>query len=136
MGYGYWLIWLVFYQVKHQDNTILDITLKPSIFGWLFYYLYDMNFYLSFILLLCVSNLIFASFPIVEMMPDPNEGLYKTVGYFMGMFLLIFGVIIAYAYNNKTMLKSAWKGFLTIVGAFIIYLTVLFVLYSYFPDDF
>jgi len=95
-----------------------------------------MNFYLSFILLLCVSNLIFASFPIVEMMPDPNEGLYKTVGYFMGMFLLIFGVIIAYAYNNKTMLKSAWKGFLTIVGAFIIYLTVLFVLYSYFPDDF
>ena len=95
-----------------------------------------MNFYLSFILLLCVSNLIFASFPIVEMMPDPNEGLYKTVGYFMGIFLLIFGVIIAYAYNNKTMLKSAWKGFLTIVGAFIIYLTVLFVLYSYFPDDF
>ena len=95
-----------------------------------------MNFYLSFILLLCVSNLIFASFPIVEMMPDPNEGLYKTVGYFMGMFLLIFGVIIAYAYNNKTMLKSAWKGFLTVVGAFILYLTVLFVLYSYFPDDF
>ena len=95
-----------------------------------------MNFYLSFILLLCVSNLIFASFPIVEMMPDPNEGLYKTVGYFMGMFLLIFGVIIAYAYNNKTMLKFAWKGFLTLVGAFILYLTVLFVLYSYFPDDF
>ena len=95
-----------------------------------------MNFYLSFILLLCVSNLIFASFPIVEMMPDPNEGLYKTVGYLMGVFLLIFGVIIAYAYNNKTMLKSAWKGFLTLVGAFILYLTVLFVLYSYFPDDF
>ena len=95
-----------------------------------------MNFYLSFILLLCVSNLIFASFPIVEMMPDPNEGLYKTVGYFMGMFLLIFGVIIAYAYNNKTMLKSAWKGFLTVVGAFVLYLIVLFVLYSYFPDDF
>jgi len=34
------------------------------------------------------------------------------------------------------MLKSAWKGFLTLVGAFILYLTVLFVLYSYFPDDF
>ena len=89
-----------------------------------------------FIVLSCISTLVFASFPIVEVMPDPNEGLYKTVGYFMGMFLLIFGVIIAYAYNNKTMLKSAWKGFLTVVGAFILYLTVLFVLYSYFPDDF
>jgi hypothetical protein len=89
-----------------------------------------------FIVLSFISTLVFASFPIVEVMPDPNEGLYKTVGYFLGMFLLIFGVIIAYAYNNKTMLKSAWKGFLTLVGAFILYLSVLFVLYSYFPDDF
>ena len=95
-----------------------------------------MNFFFSFSLLFFIPNLIFAAFPIIEVMPDPNEGLYKTVGYFMGMFLLIFGVIIAYAYNNKTMLKSAWKGFLTVVGAFILYLTVLFVLYSYFPDDF
>ena len=95
-----------------------------------------MKFFFSFSLLLFISNLIFASFPITEVLPDPNQGLYKTVGYFMGMFLLIFGVIIAYAYNNKTMLKSAWKGFLTVVGAFILYLTVLFVLYSYFPDDF
>ena len=94
------------------------------------------EFFLSLILLLCVSKISFASFPITEVLPDPNQGLYKTVGYFMGMFLLIFGVIIAYAYNNKTMLKSAWKGFLTLVGAFILYLTVLFVLYSYFPDDF
>ena len=91
---------------------------------------------LPFIVLSFISNSVFAAFPIVEVMPDPNEGLYKTVGYFMGMFLLIFGVIIAYAYNNKTMLKSAWKGFLTVVGAFILYLSVLFVLYSYFPDDF
>ena len=70
-----------------------------------------MKFFLSFSLLFFISNLIFASFPITEVLPDPNEGLYKTVGYFMGMFLLIFGVIIAYAYNNKTMLKSEWKGF-------------------------
>jgi uncharacterized membrane protein len=83
-----------------------------------------------------ISTSVFAAFPIIGVMPDPNERLYKTVGYFMGMFLLIFGVIIAYASNNKTMLKSAWKGFLTVVGAFILYLTVLFVLYSYFPDDF
>ena len=95
-----------------------------------------MKKFLSFILSLFISNLIFASFAITEVLPDPNEGLYKRVGYLMGMFLLIFGVIIAYAYNNKTMLKSAWKGFLTVVGAFILYLTVLFVLYSYFPDDF
>ena len=90
----------------------------------------------SIFVLLGVSNLIFAAFPVPEVIPESNERLYKTVGYFMGMFLLIFGVIIAYAYNNKTMLKSAWKGFLTVAGAFIIYLTVLFVLYSYFPDDF
>ena len=54
----------------------------------------------------------------------------------MGMFLLIFGVIIAFAYNNKIMLRSAWKGFLTVIGIFVLYLTILFVMYSYFPDDF
>jgi hypothetical protein len=102
----------------------------------LFSYFYLMKRIFPFITLSFISTSIFAAFPIAEVLPDPNEGLYKTVGYFMGMFLLIFGVIIAYAYNNKTMLKSAWKGFLTVVGAFILYLTVLFVLYSYFPDDF
>ena len=83
-----------------------------------------------------IQNLSFASFPIAELMSDPNDGLYKTVGYLMGMFLLVFGVIIAYAYNNKTMLKSAWKGFLTVIGFFVLYITFLFVLYSYFPDDY
>ena len=91
---------------------------------------------LSIIVLLCTSNLIFAAFPVAEVMPDPYEGLYKTVGYLMGMFLLVFGVIIAYAYNNKIMLRSAWKGFLTVIGIFVLYLTVLFVLYSYFPNDY
>jgi len=91
---------------------------------------------LFIIVLLCISNLIFASFPITEVLSDPNEGLYKTVGYFMGMFLLIFGVIIAYAYNNKTMLKSAWKGFLTVIVAFVLYLLILFSLYFFAPGDF
>ena len=90
---------------------------------------------ISIVVLLCISNLIFAAFPVAELISDPNQGLYKTVGFVMGMFLLVFGVIIAYVYNNKTMLKSAWKGFLTVVGAFILYLTLLFVLYIYFPDD-
>jgi hypothetical protein len=90
----------------------------------------------SIIVLFCISNSIFAAFPVAELMLDPNEGLYKRVGYFMGMFMLIFGVIIAYAYNNKIMLRSAWKGFLTVIGIFVLYLTVLFVLYSYFPDDY
>ena len=90
----------------------------------------------SIIVLLCISNLIFASFPITEVLPERNEGLYKTVGFLMGMFLLIFGVIIAFAYNNKIMLRSAWKGFLTVIGIFVLYLTILFVMYSYFPDDF
>ena len=91
---------------------------------------------LSLITLLCVSANVFAAFPVAEIMPDPNEGLYKTVGYFMGMFMLIFGVIIAYAYNNKTMLKAAWKGFLTVIGAFILFLAVRFILYFYSPSDF
>ena len=91
---------------------------------------------LFFIFICTIISPIYAAFPVAEVMPDPNEGLYKTVGYLMGMFLLVFGVIIAYAYNNKTMLKSAWKGFLTIAGAFILYLITLFVLYNYFPDDF
>tara|TARA_B110000908_G_C10076591_1_gene367600 strand:- start:98 stop:394 length:297 start_codon:yes stop_codon:yes gene_type:complete len=89
-----------------------------------------------FITLSFISTSIFAAFPVLEVMPDPNEGIHKTVGYMMGMFMLIFGVIIAYAYNNKTMVKAAWKGFLTVIGAFILYLILLFVLYSFFPSDF
>ena len=83
-----------------------------------------------------IQNLSFASFPIAELMSDPNDGLYKTVGYLMGKFLLVFRVIIAYAYNDKTMLKSDWKGILSLIGFFVLYITFLFVLYSYFPDDF
>ena len=89
---------------------------------------------LSIIVLLCISSLIFAAFPIAEVFTDPNEGLYKRVGYFMGMFMLIFGVIIAYAYNNKVMVKAAWKGFLTVVIAFILYVAILFILYNFVPE--
>jgi Mn2+/Fe2+ NRAMP family transporter len=90
----------------------------------------------SLVILICLSVNIFAAFPIVELLPDPNEGIHKTVGYFMGMFLLIFGVIIAYAYNNKTMVRAAWKGFLTVIGAFVLYLLILFSLYMFAPGDF
>ena len=89
---------------------------------------------LSIIVLLCISSLIFAAFPIAEVFTDPNEGLYKRVGYFMGMFMLIFGVIIAYAYNNKIMVKAAWKGFLAVVIAFILYVAILFILYNFVPE--
>tara|TARA_B110000003_G_C16644212_1_gene531373 strand:- start:2356 stop:2655 length:300 start_codon:yes stop_codon:yes gene_type:complete len=91
---------------------------------------------LSLIVCVFISASIFAAFPVTEVMPDPNEGLYKTVGYFMGMFMLIFGVIIAYAYNNKTMLKAAWKGFITVIVAFVLYLLILFSLYFFAPSDF
>jgi len=91
---------------------------------------------LSLIVCVFISASIFAAFPVVGVMPDPNEGLYKTVGFIMGMTMLIFGVIIAYAYNNKTMLKAAWKGFLTVIGAFVLFLVVSFILYFYFPSDF
>jgi len=104
--------------------------------GGFFYYLYTMKRVLPLVVLLLISTSIFASFPIPEIMTDPNEGIHKTVGYLMGMFMLIFGVIIAYAYNNKTMVKAAWKGFLTVVGIFVLYLIILFVLYSFFPSDF
>ena len=50
--------------------------------------------------------------------------------------MLIFGVIIAYAYNNKIMVKAAWKGFLTVVLLFVLFVATLFILYSASPDDF
>ena len=84
--------------------------------------------------LLCISNLIFAAFPVAELMPDPNKGLYKKLGYFMGMFMLIFGVVIAYAYDNKIMVKAAWKGFLTVVIFFILYVATLFIMYNFVPE--
>jgi hypothetical protein len=78
----------------------------------------------------------FASFPVSEIVQDPNEGIYKTIGYSMGMFMLIFGVIIAYAYNNKIMIKSAWRGFLTVVAIFILFVITLFVFFNSIPEDF
>ena len=81
-------------------------------------------------------NIAFASFPVVDSISDPNEGIYKTIGYFMGMFMLVFGIIIAYAYNNKIMIKSAWKGFLTVIGLFVLFVTLLFTLFYFFPEDF
>ena len=89
-----------------------------------------------FIFICTIISPIYAAFPVVEIFTDPNEGIYKTAGYFLGMFMLIFGVIIAYAYNNKIMIKAAWKGFLTIVVLFILFVTTLFILYSASPDDF
>ena len=93
-----------------------------------------MKIILTFASLLVVISC-YGSFPVLEVLQDPNEGIYKTAGYFLGMFLLIFGVIIAYAYNNKIMVKSAWKGFLTVVGIFILFVATLFILYSASPDS-
>ena len=90
----------------------------------------------SLIFIGAIASPIYSAFPVVEIFTDPNEGIYKTAGYFLGMFMLIFGVIIAYAYNNKIMIKAAWKGFLTIVVLFILFVTTLFILYSASPDDF
>jgi uncharacterized membrane protein len=90
----------------------------------------------SFIFISAIALPIYAAFPIAEIFTDPNEGLYKRVGYFLGMFMLIFGVVIAYAYNNKIMVKAAWKGFLTVVLLFVLFVTTLFILYSASPDDF
>lgn len=91
---------------------------------------------ISLVVCIFVYSSVFPAFPVSKIMPEANEGLYKTIGYFMGMFMLIFGVIIAYTYNNKTMLKAAWKGFLTVIGAFVLYLLILFSLYFFAPDDF
>ena len=90
----------------------------------------------SLIFIGVIGSPIYAAFPVVEIFTDPNEGIYKTAGYFLGMFMLIFGVIIAYAYNNKIMIKAAWKGFLTVVVLFILFVSTLFILYSASPDGF
>jgi len=88
----------------------------------------------SLIFIGAIASPIYAAFPVVEIFTDPNEGIYKTAGYFLGMFMLIFGVIIAYAYNNKVMVKAAWKGFLTVVIFFILYVATLFILYNFVPE--
>ena len=88
----------------------------------------------SFIFICTIILPIYAAFPIAEIFTDPNEGLYKRVGYFLGMFMLIFGVVIAYAYNNKVMVKAAWKGFLTVVIFFILYVATLFIMYNFVPE--
>ena len=49
--------------------------------------------------------------------------------------MLIFGVIIAYAYNNKTLIKYAWRGFMTVLLAFILITAIRFVLYFIGADD-
>ena len=87
-----------------------------------------------FIFICTIISPIYAAFPVVEIFTDPNEGLYKRVGYFLGMFMLIFGVVIAYAYDNKIMVKAAWKGFLTVVIFFILYVSTLFILYNFVPE--
>ena len=89
----------------------------------------------SLIFIGAIASPIYSAFPVVEIFTDPNEGIYKTAGYFLGMFMLIFGVIIAYAYNNKVMIKAAWKGFLTVIILFILYVATLFVLYNFVPDS-
>ncbi|MBG65460.1 MAG: hypothetical protein CMP73_02240 [Flavobacteriales bacterium] len=78
------------------------------------------------------SNFAYSSFPIIQ---DPNEDTYKIVGYILGFFMLIFGVIIAYAYNNKTLIKYAWRGFMTVLLAFILITAIRFVLYFIGADD-
>ncbi len=90
----------------------------------------------SLIFIGAIASPIYTAFTVIEIFTDPNEGIYKTVGYFLGMFMLIFGVVIAYAYNNKIMVKAAWKGFLTVVLLFVLFVTTLFILYSASPDDF
>lgn len=76
------------------------------------------------------SSVTFASFPIVEgestELVSNNQSESKApdskmIGILLGVFLGIFGVLIAYLMDDDEMVRGAWKGFL---WAIVIYLII------------
>ena len=76
------------------------------------------------------SSVTFASFPVVEgestELVSNNQSESKApdskmIGILLGVFLGIFGVLIAYLMDDDEMVRGAWKGFL---WAIVIYLII------------
>lgn len=67
------------------------------------------------ILLLLVSNVVFAAFPvfseIVTFTSEETESMFNLGGFLLGLLVGIYGVIIAYLIKDKKVVKSSWWGF-------------------------
>ena len=67
------------------------------------------------ILLLLVSNVVFAAFPvfseIVTFTSEETESMFNLGGFLLGLLVGIYGVIIAYLIKDKKVIKSSWWGF-------------------------
>ena len=67
------------------------------------------------ILLLLVSNIVFAAFPvcseIVTITSEEAESMFNLGGFLLGLLVGIYGVIIAYLIKDKKVVKSSWWGF-------------------------
>ena len=85
---------------------------------------------LLFMTFFTFSSVTFASFPVVEgestELVSNNQSESKApdskmIGILLGVFLGIFGVLIAYLMDDDEMVRGAWKGFL---WAIVIYLII------------
>ena len=95
----------------------------------------------TFILLMTIftlSNVTFASFPVVQsdgievVQSDDNSFAPDSymLGMLLGLFLGIFGVLIAYIMDDAEMLRGAWKGFMWAVIIIIAIYLMTFALFA------
>mgnify|MGYP001379126270 CR=1 FL=1 len=67
------------------------------------------------IILLLVSNIVFAAFPIfteiMSVTSEENGSMFNFGGFILGLLVGIYGVIIAYLIKDKKVIKSSWWGF-------------------------
>ena len=95
----------------------------------------------TFILLMTIftfSNVTFASFPVVQsdgievVQPDDNSFAPDSymLGMLLGLFLGIFGVLIAYVMDDSEMLRGAWKGFMWAVIIIVAIYLMMFALFA------
>lgn len=82
------------------------------------------------------STVTFASFPVVETdsvefvsnnQAESNSPDSKLIGILLGVFLGIFGVLIAYLMDDDEMVRGAWRGFLWSILIFLIIWILIFV---------
>ena len=67
----------------------------------------------------------------VKKVKPEGDFILNPIGFFLGMFLLIFGVLIVYLFvkkDKKQARKSAWIGFLGMVLLFFLVLGLIFLL--------
>ena len=82
-----------------------------------------------------LSSVTFASFPIVEgestelvsnTQSESKAPDSKMIGTLLGLFLGIFGVLIAYLMDDDEMVRGAWRGFLWAIVIYVILWILMF----------